>query len=250
VTPRGARLTLRDKSADVSVTTTYEGRSLDAILAAYPALKEKPGVASVVEQARKAEDEAKRTPPAPSWPEGARSHGVAIQVSPGHAKVTITEAGPDGKPVSKTYEGKTLEEIKREHPEVAEKLGGVRLHTGPEVEGDGAERGEFKWGPSRPMPGAPPQTGPFGLRIRALDDEQRSALGLTEGQGAVVEVVRPESDAAKAGLREGDVIVSVNGKTVDWREESASLPSLIQAAKDGALSFEVRREGKTLTLRR
>ena len=60
------------------------------------------------------------------------------------------------------------------------------------------------------------------------------ALGVSvteaEGGGALVSTVSPDSAAAKAGLQQGDVINSVNGKAVN---DSDDLIGIIQAAKVG-----------------
>ena len=61
-----------------------------------------------------------------------------------------------------------------------------------------------------------------------------AALGVSvaevEGGGALVKTVTPNSAAAKAGLQQNDVIVSVNGKPVN---DSEDLIAIIQAAKVG-----------------
>ena len=60
------------------------------------------------------------------------------------------------------------------------------------------------------------------------------ALGVSvteaEGGGALVSTVTPNSAAAKAGLQQGDVINSVNGKAVN---DSDDLVAIVQAAKVG-----------------
>jgi putative serine protease PepD len=61
-----------------------------------------------------------------------------------------------------------------------------------------------------------------------------AALGVSvaevEGGGALVKTVTPNSAAAKAGLQQNDVIVSVNGKPVN---DSEDLIAIIQASKVG-----------------
>lgn len=64
--------------------------------------------------------------------------------------------------------------------------------------------------------------------------------------GALVVSVEPGSPAEKAGLREGDVIQSVDGQAVD---ASHSLSQLIQQKKPGdTVQLKIQRGGNTLTL--
>jgi serine protease Do len=78
----------------------------------------------------------------------------------------------------------------------------------------------------------------LGLRLENLDDTRRAELGLEpDAQGALVVGVVPDSEAARQGIRPGDVIVSVDRK----RTESA------QAAQ-GALAASAARDGKALVL--
>ncbi|GAB7023730.1 DegQ family serine endoprotease [Salidesulfovibrio brasiliensis] len=55
----------------------------------------------------------------------------------------------------------------------------------------------------------------LGVSIRGLSDTDAKALGLDKPTGALVAQVFPEDPAGKAGVKQGDVILSVNGKTVD-----------------------------------
>ena len=54
----------------------------------------------------------------------------------------------------------------------------------------------------------------LGVALQSLDDELADRLGIDGTEGALVTGVLPESPAAKAGLRIGDVIVEWNGKTM------------------------------------
>ena len=60
--------------------------------------------------------------------------------------------------------------------------------------------------------------GKWGLALRELTVEERDRMQLKAGEGVIVAGVRPDSPAADAGVREGDVILEVNRtpvKTVD-----------------------------------
>ncbi|MEV4641576.1 trypsin-like peptidase domain-containing protein [Actinoplanes sp. NPDC049548] len=76
------------------------------------------------------------------------------------------------------------------------------------------------------------------------------ALGVSvteaEGGGAQVSLVSPNSAAAKAGIEQGDVIKSVNGKAVN---DSDDLVGIIQAAKVGdKVSITFARNGQEQTV--
>ncbi|HVZ34570.1 MAG TPA: PDZ domain-containing protein, partial [Polyangiaceae bacterium] len=58
------------------------------------------------------------------------------------------------------------------------------------------------------------ENGGFGLGLRPLTPDLRQELGVSATQGAVVGEVAPNSPAARAGLRQGDVIVELGGKPV------------------------------------
>jgi serine protease Do len=63
-----------------------------------------------------------------------------------------------------------------------------------------------------------------GVSLQTLDDQLARSLGVPGGtKGAVVAEVKPDSPAASAGLREGDVIVEVDRKPVRSVEDAVGL---------------------------
>lgn len=74
-----------------------------------------------------------------------------------------------------------------------------------------------------------PGAATLGLRVEELSKEQLAALGLEYGV-QVIEVV--EGPAAKAGIRRGDVLVSLNNRPL---KDSATLASLIADLGEGAV---------------
>lgn len=72
--------------------------------------------------------------------------------------------------------------------------------------------------------------GLLGVAIQDMDRNTAKALGLSEPRGALVANVTPNSPAAQAGIRQGDVILSVNGKPV---EDSHDLTRAIGALPPG-----------------
>ncbi|MCZ6572629.1 MAG: DegQ family serine endoprotease [Planctomycetota bacterium] len=54
----------------------------------------------------------------------------------------------------------------------------------------------------------------LGLQLAPLDEERAAKLGSRAAKGALISTVKPDSAAAAAGLRPGEVIVSVNRKSI------------------------------------
>lgn len=61
---------------------------------------------------------------------------------------------------------------------------------------------------------APPQAQNFGLTVRQMTPQIARSLGLEKSQGVIVSAVEPNSTAAEAGLREGDLILEIDRRPV------------------------------------
>ncbi|MEX0869124.1 MAG: trypsin-like peptidase domain-containing protein, partial [Nitriliruptoraceae bacterium] len=86
---------------------------------------------------------------------------------------------------------------------------------------------------------------PF-LGIRGIDvtPEIAEEFGLPASRGAVVESVEPDTSAAEAGLRAGDIIVEVDGEALDSMSE---LVAIVRSAAPGdELTLRVFRDGEVL----
>ena len=66
----------------------------------------------------------------------------------------------------------------------------------------------------------------LGVQIQEVTPAIAASLGLKGEDGALVAVVTPNSPAAKAGLKQGDVILSFNGSAV---KQLRDLPRLVAA---------------------
>jgi serine protease Do len=89
----------------------------------------------------------------------------------------------------------------------------------------------------------PPQRGRLGIGIQSLTPQLAEYFGAKDG--VLVTDVRPESPAAKAGLKAGDVITSVDGKEI---EDAGALTAAVQRAEDGkALALGYVRDKKPAT---
>ncbi|MDF3018879.1 MAG: peptidase [Steroidobacteraceae bacterium] len=88
--------------------------------------------------------------------------------------------------------------------------------------------------------------GRIGVQIQPVDSQFADAFGLDRPRGALVGQVLEDSPAQKGGVKDGDVILSVNGKPVD---RSTQLPSVISQIKPGdTAKLEVWRDGASRTL--
>jgi serine protease Do len=83
--------------------------------------------------------------------------------------------------------------------------------------------------------------GRLGVTVQSLTPDLAESFGLQKSQGALVNSVEPGSPAAKAGLAQGDVMLSVNGRTVD---QAGDLSRLIADARPGSkVDIKIWRKG-------
>jgi S1-C subfamily serine protease len=84
----------------------------------------------------------------------------------------------------------------------------------------------------------------IGIAYQQVDPQVASQLNLSTTDGVVVTQVDPSSPAAKAGLQEGDVILTINGQTLD---QDHVLTGALLAHKPGeTISLTVLRNGKQI----
>lgn len=86
--------------------------------------------------------------------------------------------------------------------------------------------------------------GRLGVSVQSLTRELQEYFGTKNG-GALVSSVTPDSAASKAGIKAGDVIVSINGRSISDADE------LINELEDinGEATIVVMRDKKELTLK-
>jgi Do/DeqQ family serine protease len=89
--------------------------------------------------------------------------------------------------------------------------------------------------------------GLLGLVAQDLTEDLAEAFGLSQANGAVVVRVLEGSAAAQAGLREGDVLHSVNGRVVRNAGDMRTIVGLSRVGQ--VLQLQVLREGKPTAVR-
>jgi serine protease Do len=90
------------------------------------------------------------------------------------------------------------------------------------------------------------ERGWLGVTIQELTPALVKSLGLPDGRGALVAEVTDGSPAAAAGVKQGDIIVSVGGRAI---ARSADLPPLVANLAPGrTVPISVIRDGKTVPL--
>ncbi len=88
--------------------------------------------------------------------------------------------------------------------------------------------------------------GQLGVSVQDLTPELASAFNIPMQQGAVIAQVMPRSTAARAGLREGDIVLRVNGRPI---RDGSALRNAIGLLEVGAsVRLDILREGKPLTI--
>lgn len=86
----------------------------------------------------------------------------------------------------------------------------------------------------------------LGVTIQNVDNATAKALGMKEDRGALVNSVLEGQPAALAGIKEGDVILNVNGKDI---EDTEQLLRAVAALKPGSgTDVTVWRDGRELKL--
>jgi serine protease Do len=86
----------------------------------------------------------------------------------------------------------------------------------------------------------------LGVQIQPVSAGIADSLGMKTAQGAIVDKTQADSPAAKAGLKEGDVITAVNGTSVkDARDLARTIAML---APDSSVKLDILRDGQAKTL--
>ena len=97
------------------------------------------------------------------------------------------------------------------------------------------------------MRGAAVERGYLGVQIQQIDDDLATSLGLDKNRGELIAGVTPGGAADKAGIQQGDVVVTVNGRAVT---PDNTLSYLVADVKPGTrVPLElIRRDGRRQTV--
>ncbi len=90
--------------------------------------------------------------------------------------------------------------------------------------------------------GQRPQRGYLGIGLQGIEESDAAALGIPKNQGELVRSVVPGQPAQRAGIQQGDVIVSVSGRPVTPDETASYLISLV--APGQRVPIEIVRDGR------
>lgn len=85
----------------------------------------------------------------------------------------------------------------------------------------------------------------LGVRLQELTPQLADYFGLEDGKGALVASVREDSPARDAGLRAGDVIVSVDGEPV---EDPGDVARAVRRREAGPVEIRIVRDGRERAL--
>ncbi len=83
----------------------------------------------------------------------------------------------------------------------------------------------------------------LGIQYQELNPQLASEEGLNLTYGALLQEVVPDTPAAQAELRPGDVIVAINGQMIDERHPLVSL--LLEHVAGDTVTLDMLRDGET-----
>ncbi len=89
--------------------------------------------------------------------------------------------------------------------------------------------------------------GRLGVHIQDLTPELAQAFGIPMTGGAVIAQIMPDSPAERAGIREGDVVVRVNGNDIDTAADLRNAVGLLRVGQ--VIDVVVLRRGRAITTR-
>jgi membrane-associated protease RseP (regulator of RpoE activity) len=103
-------------------------------------------------------------------------------------------------------------------------------------------------GSGAPSNGAPTRNpqGYLGVDLRDVGDEQVSVLKLKEARGAEIVLVDHDAPAGKAGLREHDVVLQMNGQAIESGDQIRRM--LRESPPGKSITLLISRDGQQITV--
>lgn len=89
--------------------------------------------------------------------------------------------------------------------------------------------------------------GQLGISVSRVDSDVATSLGMSEAKGVIVNSVRPDSAAEKAGIRRGDIITAINDTAVN--ETNAFRNRVASNAPGSEVTLTVLRDNKEQKIR-
>jgi len=90
------------------------------------------------------------------------------------------------------------------------------------------------------------ERGRLGVYIQDLTPTLAEAFAIDVNQGAVISQVVPDSPAEEAGLREGDVVTEIDGKSIESAADLRNEVGLLRVGK--SIQLTVLRDGEEMTI--
>jgi membrane-associated protease RseP (regulator of RpoE activity) len=139
---------------------------------------------------------------------------------------------------------KQIDDLRKQVDEMRKQLDEIRrmLGTGP------APNPNPNPGAERPRPGLRPGEGRLGVYVDRPSEVLVEQLGLKKDQGLVVQEVRPDSPAAKAGLKQYDILLELGGKPIP-NEVGDFTRMLADVKADSPVDLVILRKGKQETIK-
>ncbi len=88
--------------------------------------------------------------------------------------------------------------------------------------------------------------GYLGVQIQPFTEDIADSMGLPKNRGELIAAVEPNQAAARAGIRQGDVVITVNGRAVTPDENLSFIVSNL--AIGSKVPIELVRDGKRMTV--
>ena len=108
-------------------------------------------------------------------------------------------------------------------------------------------KGESQSGGSSTQQAPSTEQGYLGVWLETVTPELQEQHGLSSSNGALIATIDGSGPARQAGIRRGDVIISIDGTSVTQQEDVVDLITQRQAGE--SVSVTVDRKGQSLTFR-
>ncbi|WP_298725317.1 DegQ family serine endoprotease [uncultured Ferrovibrio sp.] len=81
------------------------------------------------------------------------------------------------------------------------------------------------------------ERGWLGVHMQPMTETLAKAVGRSDSNGVIVSVVQPDSPAEKAGIKQGDVIIGIDGKIIEKPRDLATAVANVRAGERAKLTI-------------